>query len=323
MESFSAETAKMNSAIATSFHPLSCEGCVLSPAGARLFRARFIEVSKAGLYVCSDDPPPPLLSRIAVVLDLPEDQLLECACQVVRHVSPAQAFEWGIPQGFGIQFIEPSPAWREAMSRALQELRTGHGSGAGKLRSDDAQAELVLRHYRRGLHPDPYEVLGLPEDADFHDVRRAARESRATLEALRRRPLSSARRQQLLAATDQVIQAAVSLGNLARRAEIDAERGNFAGVAHCIGAGLTAGDLEAARRRHLTSHPAAAACAQVRLLAARELEARSDFTAALREIECALALDPLNLELHRRRQMLRRVAAHPPVSAHVEAVTAC
>jgi eukaryotic-like serine/threonine-protein kinase len=88
------------------------------------------------------------------------------------------------------------------------------------------------------------------------------------------------------------------LGDPMQRAEYDAARNNFHGVARCIQAGLTVTELENCRRRHLGRVPHAERLASSYVAAAQALEQRGLTAEALTNFERALATDPLDLRLH-------------------------
>src|SRR5262249_24768696 len=90
-----------------------------------------------------------------------------------------------------------------------------------------------------------------------------------------------------------------------RRVELDAEDGNFRGVARCISAGLTVTVLEQHRTRYLATDPGADARAHVQAAAARGYESSGQRAQALEAYERALELDPLNLGLQQRFWGLR------------------
>jgi eukaryotic-like serine/threonine-protein kinase len=187
--------------------PPPLRGRVLSPNGTALYQASCITVSIGGMYVCTAQDPPAIFERLRILLEL-QGTLLECPCEVVRHVSRSQAVAWGIPLGFGVQFSDHSAAFRAAIRQALERPRAPR---------DDPEAERVLRNYRRGIQEDPHAILGLAKNATPNQVRRAAREARQRLEGLKQRPLSPSQRHQIHLAIEQVDQALLALFNPIRR----------------------------------------------------------------------------------------------------------
>src|SRR5262249_15400223 len=93
-----------------------------------------------------------------------------------------------------------------------------------------------------------------------------------------------------------------------RRVELDAEAGNFRGVARCISAGLTVTVLEQHRARFLATHPRADARAQVQAASAPGYQSRGQPAQALESYDRAVELDPLNLGLQQRFWALRQRA---------------
>jgi serine/threonine-protein kinase len=74
------------------------------------------ELSRGGLFMCCAHPFPRLFTRLQFTLML-EGEPVECVGEVVRHVDPEQARTWGMPQGIGLQFINPSPRLRAYLHR--------------------------------------------------------------------------------------------------------------------------------------------------------------------------------------------------------------
>ncbi|HEX8706256.1 MAG TPA: serine/threonine-protein kinase [Myxococcaceae bacterium] len=74
------------------------------------------ELSRGGLFMCCADPFPRLFTRLTFTLVL-DGEPVECVGEVVRHVDPEQARTWGMPQGIGLQFVNPSPRLRAYLHR--------------------------------------------------------------------------------------------------------------------------------------------------------------------------------------------------------------
>src|SRR5262249_44418796 len=163
---------------------------------------------------------------------------------------------------------------------------------------DDAAAEPLLDYYRRRVNGDHYVLLAMAQDAEIADLRARARDARRDLESLRLRRLSPRQEGQVLTALERLGDATEVLGTPLRRAEYDAHRGNFKGVARCISAGLTVSDLESLRGAYLSSHKGSDTRAQVHFSTGMAWETKDSFDEALAEFERALALDPLNLRFH-------------------------
>jgi len=268
---------------------------------------RCLQLLRGGLFACTDAPLPPLFSGLQLVLHVPGGELA-CAGEVVRHVSASEAEVWGMPAGFAVQFAELSGDLQEGLSRVLQGLPLLPPRPAPVV-EDDAEAEETLEEVLGRNVEDPYEVLSVWPDAAVSEVHRLAREQHRALDAVGERPLSPAQREKLKTCHERLAEAASVLGNPARRAEHDAFTGNFRGVARCLTAGLGLTELEACRDRFLAAHRTAAERARIHEYAAQAFSRRGDIHRALRQYELALALDPLNLELHHPYWALKRVEA--------------
>jgi serine/threonine-protein kinase len=256
------------------------------------------DLSRAGVYACIPEPLPALFTRVQVSLEHPAGTLTPA--EVVRQVPELQARAWGFAAGVALQFLEPAPPFREAVSRRLRGLAPLAASASG-----DPVVERILAR-ARGAPADPYVRLGLGPDAEFDDIRSRWRELRTELEAIHQRgtnPGQQDEARRLLAKLNETME---RIATPARRVETDAEAGNYRGVARCIAAGITVTALEQHRARFLGRHPGADAKAHVQAAAARGFESSGQRPQALEAYERALELDPLNLPLLQRYMALRQ-----------------
>ncbi|HLL82199.1 MAG TPA: serine/threonine-protein kinase, partial [Longimicrobium sp.] len=238
-----------------------------APDGTDLGTLRCIDLSKGGLFACSEGPLPPMMARLKVAARVGEGRELACAAEVVRHVDEGLARAWGMPSGFGVQFVQPSPAFRELVTCLVEGKPLPKDRPALAAR-DDASSEAVLAEVLALSPVDPYAFLGLPKDVSIADVRQRAREYQRRLEALRERPLSSAQLGKLQTCLERVIWALSTLGQVEARLDHDARISNHAGIARCLATGLRQGDLDAARKRFLAVHRSAETKGMVHALTA-------------------------------------------------------
>jgi serine/threonine-protein kinase len=250
------------------------------------------------MFLCTTQVLPPLLSRLEVALEHPEGALT-CACEVVRHVKPEEARPWGMASGFGVQFVEPSLAFKAAVAHLLL------GQPLGTLRpprdpAADAEAEQMLAPYSVRSAEDLYALLALPPDTGCEDVRIRARRAQHALERLRERPISPTLRAKMDTVLERIRKAGETLGQPRRRAAYDAERGNFLGVVRCLAEGLSSTQLEELRRDFLAHRPHTEQHLRVHLATAQAHQEVGMLAHAREAYERALILDPLSLELHRQ-----------------------
>ncbi len=256
------------------------------------------DLSRAGIYACVPEPLPALFTRVQVSLEHPPGALTRA--EVVRQVPELQARAWGFAAGVALQFLEPAPPFKEAVSRRLKGLAPLTPKGAG-----DPDVERVLARARTAP-TDPYARLGLAIDAEFDDIRSRWRELRNELEGLQGRGANPGQQDEARRLLAKLNESVERIATPTRRAEIDAEAGNFRGVARCISAGLTVTVLEQHRARFLAGHPGAEARAQIQAASARGFESSGQRGQALEAYERALELDPLNLGLQQRFWGLRQ-----------------
>ncbi len=279
----------------------------LSP-GAEPVRLACTDLSRAGVFLCTDAALPPLRARLPLTLELP-GRTLGFTGEVVRHVTPAQASAWKMNAGFAIQFVELSAEAREVLSRMAQGQNPP--PAAPSAAQDDAQAESLLAMLQQRMNSDPYVLLSLPQDASFDDIRQHARAALNALENIATRPLSARQAKHLSEMRSRVEKASEALSLPRQRIEHDAWRGNYAGVARCISSGLTATELDALRVRFLQAHPGAEAKERIHATTASAWESQGKIDLALAEYEKALTHNPLNLQLQQRYWMLKQRGAKP------------
>ncbi len=260
------------------------------------------DLSRAGCFVVSTELPR-VFSR--VTLTLPSVGSMQA--EVVRHVTAEQALAWNMPQGFGVQFSSVKPEQREALDRLTRGLPVAPLAPKPEVsNADDVAAEKVLGELRKRIQGDHYVVLSLGNDTDVPGVRQRGREMVSRLTELKNRPLSDGQIKQVDAAIDRIRQAVDVLGTVQKRAEFDGLRFNWRGVGMCLAAGLRATEMEGLRKRFLESNPGTEARVQLHMLTANGHEKDGAISDAMRVVEHALNIDPLNLELHHRRASLMK-----------------
>ena len=271
---------------------------VTAQPGAAAEQLTCTDLTRGGMFLCTDQDLPPLLSRVVAALAHPDGELA-CECEVVRHVQPEEARAWGMAAGFGVQFVEPSVSFKAAVAhlmlgQPLNTLRPLMDPAA------EAEVEQLLAPYRERGTEDLYVFLALPPDTGCEELRVRARRACSALERLRERPISPALRAKVETVLDRVRKASETLSQPQRRAAYDAERGNFQGVARCLAAGLTAPQLEELRRDFLARRPHAQGPLRVHLATAQAHQQAGLLSHAREAYERALILDPLSLELHKQ-----------------------
>jgi len=256
-------------------------------------RLRAAEVTRGGLFLCCEAPPPPLLSPVRLRLRDGE-RAIEISGEVVRHVSAEDAARWRMQPGFAVQLGPLDTAARTAIDAlASQRARPPNQATALLKPAPLALAELELR-----AATGPYALLGCGEDAEFTDVRGRARALRREIEELRSRLPPPDQASRVPALLVQLEAARSLLGSPSERILYDARRGNFRGVAHCVTAGAPVASVEARRRALLAEQPEREAEAQRHRARAQVACKLGNEAAALAEYEAALTADPLDLSLH-------------------------
>ncbi|MGI5865053.1 MAG: protein kinase domain-containing protein [Myxococcales bacterium] len=169
----------------------------------------------------------------------------------------------------------------------------------------DGDLSAELDRWERCAPGDHYALLEVRQEADCVQIRRRAHRAISRLEALAER-LPPAGRERVDALIERLHAAASVLGVPAWRAAFDAERGNFLGVAQCLGAGLSAGQLEALRSIFVEQRQEQVEQARFHRKRGEGEERQGRGEEAMGEYARALALDPLCLDLHERYWPLLR-----------------
>lgn len=290
---------------ATGKTPAGTFGASLLVAGQAPLEVACLDLSKAGMFVCVEGVLPKAFTQVKVSLEVPPGVL--CDADVVRLVDAAQARAWGMVPGMGIQFLSPSPAFREHVVRRMQGLPISAPSAPkGGAPQDDLVAEKILKRLAPRKAVEPYTLLALATDAEFADILQRGREVKRELDGLKTRALSTGQRDRLEKTSEFITGVLESISTPPRRAAYDCEQGNFRGVARCMSAGLTVTEMEKQRKDHLARHPGAEAKAHIGFISGRAWENKGSAAEAIEEYERALVIDPLNLQLQQRYWSLKR-----------------
>ncbi|WP_176067609.1 serine/threonine-protein kinase [Anaeromyxobacter diazotrophicus] len=266
-------------------------------------RLRPSEAARGGLFFPEEGTLPPLFSRLAVDVPAAGGRPVRVEGEVVRHVSAAEAARWQMQPGFALQ-LGALPGDAQAAVDALAAQLASRPALTPQ--PTEVPAPLALDAIAKRAAGGPYELLGARPEDGFPEIRERARAVRRQLEALQQNLTSGTRATRVPILLAQVDAAAALLGSPGERLMLDARRGNFHGVAHCVTAGTPPPVLEARRQAMLSEDPRRADEAQRHLARARVAEKLGNVAAALAEYEAALRSDPLDLELHRPYWDLRR-----------------
>lgn len=273
------------------------------------------EITRAGLFLRADSALPPLRSRVEVSLAHPTLRApVALAGEVVRHVTSREAAAWKMAPGFAVQLVELTPEARAALVTVGDAVRDGAPAPSGRAppapapgptspAAPQAPDLAALEARAAGSH---YEFLGVAPDAEFADVRRAARALHDALEAVRARPVAADQPARAAALLARVEAAHGELAAPAPRLAHDAQRGNFLGVARCLAAGVPAALVDARRRAFLAANPVRAGEAQRQRARAEVARKLGNGAAALVAYEASLAADPLDAATLETYLALRR-----------------
>jgi serine/threonine-protein kinase len=253
-----------------------------------------VEITRAGLFLRAETGLPPVLSRVKLLLSHPSLRgKVEVQGDVVRLVSTSEAAAWKMAPGIAVQFQDPAPEARAAITSLADEQRRDTGPHAAPAPAQAPEDRLRMLEARAGK--THYELLGVPPDAEFAEVRRALRVLRDDLEEIRQRPGAPEHPARAGALLGRIDSAQAALGSPPARLTYDAQRGNWKGVLRCIAAGVPAALLEARRKALLGASPKRATEAQRHLARAQVARRLGNAQAALAAYEAALEADPLDV----------------------------
>ncbi len=254
-----------------------------------------VEVTRGGIFLGAETDLPPLFSRVSLTLSHPALKAkLELGGDVVRHVSASEAGRWHMSPGFAVQLVDLTPERRAALADLSEAARSAAASPAPAAAAPASSAALLgeLEERPSATH---YALLGLPLDAEFAEIRKASRELRARLEAIRARPEAADQHHRATALLARLDVAQHALSIPAERLVYDADRGNYLGVARCVAAGVPQAVIEGRRREYLTRHADRARAAANHLARAQVARKLKNQVAAFAAYEAALISDPLDL----------------------------
>lgn len=257
-------------------------------------------LTKGGVFVEASRPYPPLRSRGRLSMTFGRTELTTGA-DVVHLVSEQESAAWKTPAGFGIQFHDPSRPFLNAVNRML----FGETTQPLPLVEDNDVARL-LREIEKRKDNAPYLLLALGLDAEHKEVLRRLRHLETRVAQSQEKTLPPDQKKRLDAAAARVQNARKAIGELAARAEYDAKRGNYRGVARCVAAGLRVEEMDTLRQRFLSVNAMAETTGKLHAISARAQARGGSAENALKEWESALKTDPLNLAYHREYWSLRR-----------------
>ncbi len=116
--------------------PARCNARVLAEHEVRfqnlneLLREYSQNISKGGLFVRADDPPQ-IDDEVYLSVMIPKlDRPVEVQARVVHRISASEAEQYGVPAGFGAQFIDLLPDDRDAIEKLVRDSQEAKSSSA-------------------------------------------------------------------------------------------------------------------------------------------------------------------------------------------------
>ncbi|MBL8915600.1 MAG: protein kinase [Archangium sp.] len=282
-------------------HTARFDAVVSKIDGTTIGTMQCTDISKGGMFLSTSGGLPVVFSKVKI--KIPSAGNLELLAEVVRHVPADQAKAWGMSPGFGVQFIDVTPALRDDLNRLVQGLPLQPKVTEAPR---DQTVDALLGKYRDRMNGDHYILLSIPPTSEMDAIAQRCTEVNGQLSALLKKNLKPNETAQLEATLARVRTAKEALSAPLARARYDAHRGNWKGIARCITGGLGPLDLERLRQEFLVEHPSAAGSAHVKLLASKGYEQNGQLKEAFDACENALQIDPLNLQLHQRHAALKR-----------------
>ncbi|MGV3620816.1 MAG: protein kinase domain-containing protein [Archangium sp.] len=249
--------------------------------------------SSAGCFVACDHA-----AEVGTRVSVTFEGLSPISGAVVRQFDAHDARRWERQPGFFVAFRNLGTAERVALD--------------GGNTADDVAAEAALERLRERFWGGAYAALGLGSSASQKEINFAHAQLDDALEGLARREIAPRRVSELVSAQAQLASHAHLLADLRRRADYDARRANWRGVAQCLDDGLKPEVLESLRFDFLKLNPLADLAARRHAERATHLAAQGRREEAFAAVELALCIDPLRRALHDLRASLldRQRLAH-------------
>jgi len=269
---------------------------------ARLGQVYANDLSKGGMFVATSDQVPAQFTPLELVIALssggPEVAL---NAEVVRAVAAADAANWGLQPGMALQLTNLDAAGRkqlEAMAKGTPQPQVP--TPPGRASANEAAVEKLISRLEGAMRGTPYDALSVPPSADDSTIRDTLRRLLRDTEPAGIGQLSDGLTARLQSVQEKLKAATEVLLDPLKRAEYDASKGNYLGVAAALRAGLGIEALAKLRRTYLGSHVGAEAGAHPHMTQAVIAEREGRFDHALSALERALKCDPLNVQIHQR-----------------------
>lgn len=268
--------------------------------GHEVGRGTISDISAGGAFVSTSDPLPPVFTRVRIHVTA-QGVPRAIPGEIVRVEQPAEG-EVGARRGIAVQFDASDPAALAAVEPLLgaaAPLKPTARAG------DDAAARLIA-HLEAKPRDDYYALLNVAPHADAAKIADAAERLTLEMDDAHFPGLTDGQQRRLRALSGRLAQANEVLLDPSSRASYDADRGNFVGVARCIGAGLAPEAMARLRQAFLKRRPEAESAARPHVARADEAELAGNLDRALASLTAALEADPLDINLQRRFWHLRR-----------------
>jgi serine/threonine-protein kinase len=273
---------------------------------ARLRQTYANDISKGGMWIASDEKLPPQFTALDVVIVAPHGKgEVTLRGEVVRLVTISESSSYNTKPGMGVQFLNLDASARKQLERMIAGIPTPHPSTM-RAQTKSSQAEAVIAMYDAIQSGGPYDVLSVSPQADESEIRDSARKLLRDTDPAHLAPVSPDQQDRLLAIQSRLKHAEEVLLNPISRAELDAGKGNYLGVARALAAGLKLHELAQLRRTFLATHASAETSAQPHMRQAVIAERSGRIDQAIAALNKALELDPLNIALHQRYWALKR-----------------
>lgn len=263
----------------------------------------------------ADDARADLFALAVVGYQLVTGQLPFVLGQTQTPPAPPHTVNPCVPPGLSAVLLRALAPRAEERYPDAAALRAALTSATAEPPEDTELAQVLAR--TASLVKDPYSLLGAGLSADFVEVHRRAEAAFKRLDAFRPRPLPQAQHRALEALRSNVEAAVRTLGNPLARVGFDAVKGNVAGIARCLAAGICEEEVEPLRGAFLAARPGVEARARALFTQGHALEVQRAFGPALERYAEALTLDPLNVSWQRHYLALcQQVRSETPTPVH-------
>jgi serine/threonine-protein kinase len=265
-----------------------------------------MDIAHHGMFIATMGPLPPLGTLIDISIRSADDaQGIVMSGRVVRHVTAEDALAFGGKQGMAMQLLDLDQNKKSEIERMIFGERRAYARRERTYQKNPKVERLIERCQLLGANPGPYNLLQILPGASSSVVREAVHRLTREADPDVLGAMTDEEFDRLSEIRERLEKAGAVLLDPKSRAAHDGASGNFLGVAQALSDGLSVEDLAHLRRQFLATRWDAAPTARAHVQEGMRAEYQGRMNEARTELERALQVDPLDLEIHNLYWALR------------------